>query len=261
MSPKWKKILRTSLILIASAALGTGYFIFASNESAKGRGDITCRSIGIIVKDSLNNRLIGSRDIMAILEEGPAVIGIPVDSIDVYALEQMFDGRGEVLKSEVYCRSTGELCIEIAQRYPAIRFMGAPVNCYCDGSGFIFPITNPADVPVVTGRIPLSLEEGFKGFPDDEKERMWLDGIIRLGKYIESHDYWHRQVGQIEVAENGDIVLYLRSGKEYFIFGDCSDIEKKFRKISMFYKNISSLEEAENYTCVNLKFKNQIVCR
>ena len=48
--------------------------------------------------------------------------------------------------------------------------------------------------------------------------------------------------------------------KQKIYFGNTNDMEIKFKKLELFYKNILPTKGWNYYESVNLKFKNQIVC-
>ena len=55
--------------------------------------------------------------------------------------------------------------------------------------------------------------------------------------------------------------LYPAVGGHKIIFGTTEDMEEKFEKLKVFYKEgLSSIDSWTNYSVINLKYKNQVVC-
>lgn len=256
-----KKILLTTLFCLLAAGLGGGYFYHAGSYARKCEAQRKCQAIDIHVMDSLENSLVTCRDIMGFLSQGKGIIGQTTSDIDLHAIEEMLRARGEVLSAEVYSDSEGRVGIRLTQRHAKLRFSGNGHDFYSDSTGYLFPIFKNADVPVVTGNIPIVWNEGDKGYRDNPSEAEWIDGAIKLGDFIENHWFYHRQIEQIDVAENGDIVLYTRDGNQKFIFGDFSSIDDKFARMTLFYKGIAQDGSHKKYNTVNVKYKNQIICR
>lgn len=256
-----KRILLTTLFCLLAAGLGGGYFYHASRYARVRSGEEICKSIDIVIKDSLTDRLVTCRDIMGYLDGGKGIIGGKMNGIDLYAIEKGLGEKGEIRAVEAYCDNNGSVCIELLQRRAKMRFMGMCGDFYSDSTGYFFPVAKKADVPVVTGSIPLSSAAGYKGFAQNGKEKEWIAGALELGEYIEQHWYWHSQISQIDVADNGDVVLFTREGDHKFIFGDFTDIDDKFDKIATFYKVIVPQSGDKRYRTVNVKYKNQIICR
>lgn len=257
-----KRILITTLIVLLTGSLAAGYFYHAGKYAASRCGSLKCSDVKITILDSASTRLISCAEVLDIVTGGKdKVIGAVIDSINVDRIEKRLADRGEISSCEVYATMGGDLNVELTQRRPAIRFETAGASYYCDRTGYIFPILCITDVPIVTGKVPLSVKEGYKGRCGSDKESKWLEGMLALTEYIERNSFWHKQIEQIDVESGGDIVLYTRAGDQKVIFGDASDIDWKFRKLAAYYKGIVPEKGADKYSTVNLKFTNQIVCK
>lgn len=256
-----KRILLTTLFCLLTAFLGGAYFYHAGKYARERAQEEICTGINVILADSIENRAVTRRDVLEMIDGGRGLIGHRMQDINIFALESSIAARGEVRKVEVFKDMTGYLNIMLEQRHPVMRFDNGRKSFYIDSTGYMFPIHNVANVPIVTGRIPVSYSSGQQGYPETDKEKKWMDGMMAVGDYIESHDYWRSQIEQIDIAENGDICLCTRDSRYNIIFGDASDIETKFSKLTAFYKSIAPLEEAAHYKSVNLKYKKQIICR
>ena len=255
-----KKVLLTVLILLGVIGLGGSYLWFVGRMAARERGKVLCKDIRIDIKGD-GNDLIGTDDIFGVIGGGAEIVGRPADSVDLFAIEQKLSECGEIQESQAWCREDGTVVIEVRHRSAAIRLLCRNNAFYSDPTGYLFPLRNPADVPVVTGAIPLQPGSRFQGYPSSQAHQKWLQEILALGRYIEEHDFWHRQIAQIDVETNGDLVLYMNSGNEKFILGRAEDLPEKFDKIGRYYRSIAPLRGNKPYGTVNLKFKNQIVCK
>jgi cell division protein FtsQ len=74
------------------------------------------------------------------------------------------------------------------------------------------------------------------------------------------HDYWKKMISQITLQANGNIIMQPQIGDYVIQFGKPVDIENKFKKIDMFYKDILPMKGWDAYKTVNVSFNNQIVC-
>jgi len=86
-----------------------------------------------------------------------------------------------------------------------------------------------------------------------------LFGLYCLAKYIDSNEFWKAQIQQITVG--ADIELIPSIGKHKIIFGDTQDIDKKFKKLYIFYTRGLSKVGWNTYSEINLKFENNVVCK
>ena len=256
-----KRLLLATLFVLLTAAAGTGYFLFAGDYVRSREDAEVCGSIDVVIRDSLENALVSRKDVMDFIDGGKHILGHRRDSILIDSLEKRLLQRGEIRSAELFTDNGGNLRIEILQRHASIRLSGEGREFYSDSTGFLFPVYNKTDVPLVTGFIPVSYTPGQKGYPSAEKELTWIRNMAGLVAYIENHYYWHKTIEQIDIEKNGDIVFYMRDGAQRFIFGDFTGITGKFAKMAAYYKGIATLPEAADYTTVNLKYDKQIICR
>ena len=85
--------------------------------------------------------------------------------------------------------------------------------------------------------------------------------LLVLGMFLNSNPAWDDQIDKIYISNEGDVILTPRVEEHKIIFGDLNDISHKFEKLNAFYKNILPQEDGEKYKIINLKYKNQIVCK
>ena len=86
--------------------------------------------------------------------------------------------------------------------------------------------------------------------------------MVTLARYIDSKPALKREIAQMDINEDGDIVLYTRSAGPAIIFGDSGDYVTKFAKLDAWWRNIApQLEEGKTYKTINLKYNNQIICK
>ena len=87
-----------------------------------------------------------------------------------------------------------------------------------------------------------------------------LEQIYQLARTIDSDEFWKAQIVQIYVNEEMDIELIARVGQHKIILGDIEDLDIKLKKLKMFYDKGLSKTGWNEYSIINLKFKDQIVC-
>jgi len=58
----------------------------------------------------------------------------------------------------------------------------------------------------------------------------------------------------------GEIELISRVGNQPVLFGDINDMEEKFDKLLLFYKEGLSKTGWNQYKTINLTYKDQVVC-
>lgn len=248
------------LLLVAIAA---SYFYFAWMLGNKGRAGERCKEIKVVILDSAENRFVNGDDIIDLINNfSGRLVGKRNDSINLSVLEELLNKRSVIKKTQAFLNIDGKMVINITQRRPIVRIEAGNGGFYVDDTKYIFPLVDhfTSYVPVVSGHVPPQLYNGYRGNAVPEMEN-WIDGIYELALYLDHNPFWNAQIEQIYVAENGDIYLSPRVGNQQIVFGDLNNIEKKFDKLASFYNNVVPSVGWLEYDVVNLKYKDQIVCK
>lgn len=254
-----RRILLTSLIVLLSGGLLGSYFYFTGQLVSQGQRQARCRQVEVILLDSLESHIVDREEMFRLLARQS--LGQPIDSINLHKLETQVRSLGEVVSAQVYTADDRTLAVRITQRKPVIRFENGQAHWYADPEGYLFPVRKAADVPVVTGHIPLQLENNHKGFAP-AAERDWTCGMVEMARYIDSKPVLKREITQIDIASNGDILLYTRTPGPTIIFGDAADFVTKFQKLDAWWRYIEpQMDEKTHYKTINLKYNQQIICR
>ena len=253
-----RRIICTCLIVLATAGLLVCWFHFVGALSAQGRQQTSCGQVKIVLLDSLESGIVNKKAVQQAVER--QVIGQVTDSIDLDAIERQIRSGGEVMSAQVFTGSPKTVTVHITQRKPVLRFEGAGGHWYADPEGYLFPVTNTVDVPLVTGNLPFQLTADWRG-PAPEAQREWMLGMIELARYIDSRDILRQEIAQIDIAKDGDLVLYTRTPGPAVIFGDSGNYAVKFRKLEAWWRNILPQTEGKTYKTINLKYNNQIICK
>lgn len=223
----------------------------------------TIDKVEVAVTDSTLRSFVRTADVEKVLqEECGTLVGLRQDSVKLRGIESTLEGRGAILSSDVYTTPDGILHVEVTQREPVIMFDTGSARYYADRDGFMFPLAGDGDerVTVIDGTLPITIHDGFKGRPDSEEERGWLDGMISMMEWLKYKTTWAGAIKRISIDGDGELVLYPREGKERFLFGQPTDIAAKFSRMEDYYRFIVPSKDAGFYGTVNVKFDRQIVC-
>lgn len=257
------KTLKYTLIVIASALLA-GCFAASYTAGVRTRRPIVCKGMKIEVLDSAVNSFVTADDIRKYIGKSYGnVVGEPLDSIDLVKVEKVVDSRSAVLKSEAYVTRDSILNIKVTQRKPVVRFQKKDGGFYADAQGYIFPLQSSyaSHVQVIDGDIPLAANSGYKGDITDPKEKEWFKSVMDVVNYMEDNRLWKGKIVQISVDAKGNLTLIPREGNERFLFGQPHSLVEKFSKMERYYTTIVPEKGASRYKSVDVRFKDQIVCR
>lgn len=257
-----KRKLRFILAAIATAAFAAvcGTALHSERKALKLS---TCSGIDVSFSDSL--KFISADDIKGFIDDRyGAYIGQRIDSVRLDDIEKLVESRSSVLNAEAWITpADGMLHVRVVQRAPVMRFDTGDGGFYIDRTGYVFPLhkTYTAPVTVVKGKVPFKIPRGFAGYPENPSDRQWLAGMLNLENEILRSRSMRDDVLGISIDSDGDLVLSLKRGKEKFILGRPDDIRTKFDKIDKYFGYIVPEKGEGHYRIVNLKYKNQIICR
>lgn len=253
----FKKILAILFCIVVTAVLGA-YFFFVSRLEAKEVPELKCSRIDVSIQDSLSKNFISRSEIRQMVAD--SALGRRLTEINTFDIEKSLTQSGAISTAEAYTIYPDILNIVVTQREPVLRIKTDDCDFYCDRNGFILPVAGARalDLPVVTGHLPYKLQ---KGSTEGTEAAEWLAGLLSFTERVRNNAYWSDEIEQIEVAEDSNMTLYLRKRPFRIVFGTANDMDEKFRKMAVYYKTNLPTEEGAKYKEVNIKYKNQIICK
>jgi cell division protein FtsQ len=227
--------------------------------------------LDITVSSADANYFVTQDDIKSMLSEmGDSIVHQPLSSIDVPKLERMISNNPSTENAEVFVSVNGEVRITAVQRKPVVRvFTLDGESYYIDREGKLMPWSSnyTADVVVASGFITESYGNWYRySVKDIEamaplRDFSVLDDIYRIADYINKDPYRKALIGQIYVNASKEYELVSNVGTFRILFGDSKNLEEKFSKLTVFCREgLRNTGAWNDYSTINLKYKNQIVC-
>jgi len=245
---KWVKIAFFSLCMLSIIAM-----------TEKRRSEKVCQHVLIHVDDRYENYFIDERDVQLLMTNAGAdnVIGKKYLELDLKALENRIETNKYVHKAEVYRDVKGNLLVHTIQNRPVARILRSDApDAYISDEGEILPVSDK-----YTARVML-ISGSYTGKLLKQKIKESEEGqqIFELIDFINKDKFWKAQIAQMEIASNGNIMLYPQVGKQLIEFGKAEKISEKFNKLAVFYEQVLPRKGWNYYNKVNLKYQDQIVC-
>jgi cell division protein FtsQ len=204
------------------------------------------------------------------MEQGNNVQGKRYEKVNIPSLENTLNQMPAIENAEVSVALNGEVVIRIKEREPLIRVITAhQESYYIDRTGKLMPLSDryTANVLIATGNIYDRYAWRYKlNISDIKKDSLLvkkslLDDLYDLAAYIDKDPFFKEQVEQVYINEQGDIELVPKIGDQRIIFGNTQYIEKKFKKLKLFYtEGLNKTDGWNLYSVINLKYKDQVVC-
>ena len=260
---KWWSIAGWSfMIVMVVVVLG-----FAGHEQEKSLVKRPTVSISVVDENAFltEDELLTRLKRKGLLFNGQLVEGLKTDAIEAYIREMH-----EVESADVYRRMGGHWSIRVQVRQPLSRIFNKDgESFYVDSKGATMdPSPNfTARVLVFSGDIPdrsdsLTVDDIMSN--DSLRDARLLDDIYRISSYVAKDPFLRAQISQVHRTAGGDFVLVPQVGNHKIIFGSARtemEVKEKMDKLKTFYKEGLPYEGWNKYETINLKFRNQIVCK
>ncbi len=203
------------------------------------------------------NFFITEDDVLSALNESLPDSGATIKTNHLRDLELKLEQMPQIDESNVFVDNVGHLSINVKQRQPVYRVIRQNMKSYyVDKDGFKFPVSQKytANVPVVTGFIADNGKDVGPIETDLSKSiRIVMQNII-------ADDFLSAQFGQLDVTNKGEFELLPRVGDHVIQLGNSNNIEKKFKRLEIFYEEGLKKSGWNSYKIINVKYKDQIVC-
>ena len=238
--------------------VGCTVLVFASiGFASKEMESKVCGNVMVHISNQYDNYFIDEQDILAIISRDGNLnlVGNHVENLNLKNLEESLEEEKFIKDAQIYIDLKGNVVVSAEQRRPVARIIrqDAP-DAYIDDEGTILPISEKftARVMLISGDYTDNFVEN--GIIDEHKD--YMDLILKVYK----DPFWKAQISQLDIDESGEILLYPQVSKQVVEFGLPEELDMKFRKLEIFYKEILPFKGWNLYKRVNLTYSNQIVC-
>ncbi|PCJ28847.1 MAG: hypothetical protein COA97_00480 [Flavobacteriales bacterium] len=212
------------------------------------------------------NRFIDENDILSQFLNKEDIGTKLLSHFNVTNLEEKLNNNHSIKDVQVYKTIDGQLIINVKQRRPIVRIFSRNESYYIDEKGSLMPLSNKytARLLVVSGNLnePFGkrYQFNYNNLNDTLTDKTLLDDIYKISNYIDNSEFWKAQIEQIHVNKVFEFELVPKVGNHKIVLGGVNNLEGKFEKLMIFYKKGLSKTGWNEYSEINLKYKNQVVC-
>lgn len=222
------------------------------------KGDVSVGSIQINIDNIHENHFLDEDDIIDLMQwNHENVKGASLDKVDFREIESRIEKDPFIQDAEMYSDLKGNLMVSVILRRPVARIVrNDGPDGYLAEDGTIMPVSDKftSRVLIISGpfvgqllkvRNANALEEGAR--------------LMEMIRAIRDDEFWNAQIAQLHVDGKARVSLMPQVGDEEIEFGKPENLESKFRKLKIFYKEILPRVGWNRYKRVNLEFAGQIV--
>jgi cell division protein FtsQ len=241
--------------LIAGAVLVIGlsaYFIANSHYR-------TVKKVRVAINNEYQNYFIDEKEVsrLVTLNDEDPIVGKYLEDVDLKELEERTKACPYIESVQAFKNHSGVVLIEVNQVNPLARI-------YHHGDDDRYLLSNGKLIttsPRYTTRSLVVRGDYTYKFSDStyKQSQEWKD-YMAFFKKVNEDKIWSAQVAEIKLASDGSITVFPQIGDYTIYFGKPDELEFKFKKLAVFFKDILPLKGWDAYQVVNVQYKDQIVC-
>jgi len=251
---KYRFNIRRELKVVAVLAVLFGIIAFTERM----KGDVTVSAVQVSMENIHENHYMDEKDVMKLMRlDEENLKGADLKNLNFSEIENRIRQSAYVRDAELYSDLKGNLMVTVSLRRPIARIIqNDGPDAYIAEDGAIMPVSEKftSRVTLVSGEfVPKLLKLNNIHEQEEGRQLMLLLGIIR------EDSFWNAQIAQIDMDHKGRAVLYQQVGDEIVEFGRPVDLETKFRKLKVFYKEVLPRVGWNKYDRINVEYEQQVV--
>lgn len=222
------------------------------------KGEITVRDIHITIDNLRENHFVDEKDIVRLMEvDMDNLKGAKIESLNFREIENRIKADPFISDAELYSDLKGNLSVKAELRRPVARMVrNDGPDGYIAEDGTVMPVSDK-----FTSRVILLSGSMVTKLLKLENVRQVEEGrqLLEMLDLIREDDFWKAQIAQLDIDNKTKITLFPQVGDERIEFGKPDNLELKFRKLKIFYKEVLPRVGWNKYQRVSLEYEGQIV--
>ncbi|HCY88933.1 MAG TPA: hypothetical protein DHV17_01605 [Chitinophagaceae bacterium] len=227
--------------------------------AVRDKNESVCKSIDVNISGVSNHFFIDKQDVLDLINRysGEEAIGQAISSFDLVGMESELEKDVWVKNAELYFDSHNVLKADVEEREPVARvFANGTHTFYIDSSLSMLPLSDK-----FSARVPV-----FTGFPSDAKvltkaDSALLRDIRNISQRLQEDSFMLALVQQVDITPSRSFEFVPYIGNQVIVLGDAQNLDEKFSKLSLFYRNMMPRFGWNRYSIINLQFKGQVVAK
>ena len=250
-----KTTIRKVLFIVIWLCIGGGMVSLLLAAITKKNNGL-CKDYTITIEGAKNNLFIDNKDVEQLLfktTKGP-IKGDPVAAFNLYELELMLEKNTWIDEADMYFDNKDVLHVTITEKEPIARIFTTEGNTfYINDNGKKMPLSDK-----MSARVPV-----FTGYTDNKKmnaaDSLFLKQVTNVAGFISNDSFWMSQVAQIDITADRNFEMVPLVGNHLVKLGNGENIEQKFNRLMVFYKQVLSKTGFDKYKVIDVQYKGQVV--
>jgi len=246
--------LKREIKIVTAVLIVGGIIAFTERrQSTASIKDITIKMVNIN-----DNHFLDENDITELMQLNKENLkGASLDRVNLKEVEKKIRRQPFIKDAQLYSDLKGNLVVSTELRRPIARIVrnNGP-DGYIAEDGTVMPVSSKftSRVILISGTyVREILRQSNLNNSDDGKN------LITLINTIREDEFWSAQIAQLDIDSKTRITIFPQVGDERIEFGKPENLDIKFKKLMIFYKEILPRMGWNKYSRINLEYEGQIV--
>jgi cell division protein FtsQ len=219
------------------------------------KNEEVCKGYEIRIHGASEQLFLEKADIIEMLAANTSIQGVPVAELDLRGMEGRLEHHAWIKEAQLFVDNNNILRINVEEREPVARVFTAGGNSYyIDSACEQLPLTDKLAV-----RLPV-----FTNFPSErikfsKADKELMRQVKDISEYISNNKFWSAQIVQVDITPQRNFEMVPEVGNHIIEFGDGNNVDDKFNRLMVFYKQVMSKTGLNAYERVSVEFARQIV--
>jgi cell division protein FtsQ len=222
------------------------------------KGDVALRNIQVKIENVHENHFMDEQEVMGLVQADKSnLVGVSIDKINFKSIEKRIKKDPFIKNAELYSDLKGNVTVNVELRRPIARMVrNDGPDGYVAEDGTIMPVSEKftARVVLLSGSFVRQLLRQRNVYETEEGTR-----LMEMLNIIRNDEFWKAQITELDIDAKTRINIIPQIGDEKIEFGKPENLEIKFRKLRIYYKEILPRVGWNKYERVNLEYEGQIV--
>jgi cell division protein FtsQ len=222
------------------------------------KGDVAVRDIQVKIENLNENHFLEDQDILGRMQvDQKHLIGVGVNTLNFKSIEKKIKMDPYIKDAQLYSDLKGNVTVKVKLRRPIARMVrNDGPDGYIAEDGTVMPVSEKFTSRVILisgGYVRTLLRQQNVAETEEGKNVMTMLNMIR------DDEFWKAQIAELDIDSKTRISIFPQVGDEKIEFGRPENLETKFKKLRIYYKEILPRVGWNKYNRVNLEYEGQIV--
>jgi cell division protein FtsQ len=222
------------------------------------KGDVAVRDIQVKIENLNENHFLEDQDILSRMQvDQKHLIGVGMNTLNFKSIEKKIKLDPYIKDAQLYSDLKGNVTVKVKLRRPIARMVrNDGPDGYIAEDGTVMPVSEKFTARVILisgGYVRTLLRQQNIKETEEGKNVMMMLNLIR------DDEFWKAQIAELDIDSKTRISIFPQVGDEKIEFGRPENVEAKFKKLRIYYKEILPRVGWNKYNRVNLEYEGQIV--